>query len=362
MPALRSRPTAGRPGGSRPIRRCPAPRKGRSGGPAISPVNPHRVWAFDEFGSQISINTLLRSDDGGAHFRVTWPPAGATPSGGQPGEPGSTPVPGGPEPPGVRMVADPTHADTAYLGLQTSTTLPPPQAWARTEDGGRTWQPVPLPVATPFGDGTASPYASDVELYLDPHLPGLLALRVAGSPAPPGLPPDRRYVSADHGRTWRAVHCPGDLRGECPASTLDNVFGAGKAYGFYRDGVHAFAGAGAAGPRLALTARLPCRGAAVLDAAGGMRAGDPAYLLCQLPDDQRARLATLLPPSTFQHVRPDPGGGGLPEHGRGAQLAPPRPRRRLVSARAEGRCSAPRRRRASTCLWRNLAAGMRGEH
>jgi len=280
---------------------APADAGGSEWGAAISPVNPRRVWAFVVGGSQVSLDTMLRSDDGGAHWRVTWPPAGAAPSGGPPGGPPTTPVPGGPpEAPGVEMVADPTRADTAYLGLGTSTTLPPPQEWARTEDGGRTWQPVPLPVATPSGDGTASPYASDIELYADPHLPGLLALRVAGTPAPPGLPPDRRYVSADHGRTWRAVPCPGDLRGECPASTLDNVFGAGKAYGFYRDGVHAFAGAGPAGPRLALSARLPCRGAAVLEAAEGMRAGDPAYLLCRLPDDQRARLAGRLPPITFK--------------------------------------------------------------
>jgi len=284
---------------------APADAGGSEWGAAISSVDPRRVWAFVKFGSQISLNTLLRSDDGGAHFRVTWPPAGSAPSGGPPGGPATTPVPSGPESPGVGMVADPTSADTAYLGLQTSTTLPPPQAWARTEDGGRTWQPVPLPVATPFGDGTDSPYASNVELYDDLHLPGLLALRVAGSPAPPGLPPDRRYVSADHGRTWRAVPCPGDLRGECPASSLDNVFGAGKAYGFYHDGVHAFAGAGPAGPRLALSNRLPCRGAAVLDAAGGMRAGDPTYLLCRLPDDQRTRLAARLPPSTFQASDPN---------------------------------------------------------
>ena len=279
--------------------------QGSDWGAAISPVDPRRVWTFHKFGSQVSIDTLLRSDDGGAHFHVTWPPPGAAPTGGPPGGPATTPVPGGPpQAPPVEMVADPTRADTAYLGLDTSTTLPPPQQWARSEDGGRTWGPVALPVATPFGDGTDSPYASDIELYTDPHLPGLLALRVAGSPAPPGLPPDRRYVSADHGRTWRAVPCPGDLHGECPAYTLDNVFGAGKAYGFYRDGVHAFAGAGAAGPRLALSARLPCRGAAVLDAAGGMRAGDPAYLLCRLSDDQRARLAARLPPSTFHSSDP----------------------------------------------------------
>ena len=79
-------------------------------------------------------------------------------------------------------------------------------------------------------------------------------------------------------------------RGTCPAYTLDNVFGAGKAYGLYADGVHAFTGAGAAGPRLALSDRLPCRGADVLDAGGGAHAGDPVYLLCQAPPVQRTRL------------------------------------------------------------------------
>ena len=109
------------------------------------------------------------------------------------------------------------------------------------------------------------------------------------------VPPDRRWASLDRGTTWRQTVCPGDLRGECPAYVLDNVFGAGKAYGFYADGVHAFAGAGPAGPRLALSDRLPCRGADVLDVGGGSQAGDPAYLLCQASKRQRTKLSAMLP-------------------------------------------------------------------
>ena len=91
----------------------------------------------------------------------------------------------------------------------------------------------------------------------------------------PGVPADRRWTSLEHGTTWRQTLCPGDLRGTCPAYTLDNVFGPGKAYGFFADGVHAFAGAGRAGPRLALSDWLPCRGADVLDVGGGSHTGDP---------------------------------------------------------------------------------------
>ena len=110
----------------------------------------------------------------------------------------------------------------------------------------------------------------------------------------PGVPPDRRWASLDHGATWKQTVCLGDLRGTCPTYTLDNVFGAGKAYGFYADGVHAFVGAGPSGPRLALSDRLPCHGAGLLDAGGGAHAGDPVYVLCQAPLVQRTRLFALL--------------------------------------------------------------------
>ena len=129
-------------------------------------------------------------------------------------------------------------------------------------------------------------------LSVDPHLPGAIVLRAQHVT---GVPADRRWLSLDHGTTWKQIACPGALRGTCPAYTLDNVFGPGKAYGIYADGLHAFAGAGPAGLRLALSDRLPCRGADVLDAGGGARAGDPAYLLCQASKEQRTKLSAMLP-------------------------------------------------------------------
>ena len=93
------------------------------------------------------------------------------------------------------------------------------------------------------------------------------------------MPADRRYLSLDEGRTWRAAACPGDLHGLCPTFTVENVFGAGASYGFVHDGVYRFHGGGPAGARLALSARLPFSTAALIDVGAGMHAGDPIYLL-----------------------------------------------------------------------------------
>ena len=77
------------------------------------------------------------------------------------------------------------------------------------------------------------------------------------------------------------------MRGQCPTFTVDNVFGAGAAYGFVpaspdgrvRSGVYRFHGSGVAVARLALSARLPVRVEDLLDVQAGTRAGDPIYLL-----------------------------------------------------------------------------------
>ena len=111
----------------------------------------------------------------------------------------------------------------------------------------------------------------------------------------PGVPPDRRWASLDHGATWKQTVCLGDLRGTCPTYTLDNVFGAGKAYGFYADGVHPFAGAGPGVPTLPNPA--------------GARGGTGAAL--QLGHQPRR--------------------DALPQRGRRGQLAEAEPDGRLVS-------------------------------
>ena len=239
---------------------------------SISQADPKRAYAtfFDSFVA--SGHYAVRSDDGGAGWHVVTSDATAHPLRGG-GELSSYQLYG-------QVLADPTARDTVYLGL--GIPMPPRAVYlARSDDGGSSWGLLRLPL--PVNDNVVSgdeQNAQGFQLATDPHLPGAVVLTVVNVP---GVPADRRWASLDHGATWKRTVCSGDLRGTCPTYTLNNVFGAGKAYGFFADGVHAFVGAGPAGPRLALSSRLPCRGADVLDAGGGARAGDPAYLLCQTP-------------------------------------------------------------------------------
>jgi hypothetical protein len=95
------------------------------------------------------------------------------------------------------------------------------------------------------------------------------------------VPLDRRYLSADAGRTWRPARCPGDLNGSCPAFTVDSVFGAGASYGFVHDGIYSFQDGGSAGGRLRISDRLPFRTSDLLDVGAGNLAGDPIYALAR---------------------------------------------------------------------------------
>ena len=252
--------------------------------PSFSPVDPRRAYADVRQGEPGLEDVVGRSDDGGSHWRAVataLTPVDATVL----SSVGSV----------DETLPDPVARDTVYLGVGDPDPTPPIR-WLRSDDGGRTWHRLRLPASPSPDPGpvTNVRFADypGLPLSVDTHLPGAIVLRgtnVAGVPA------DRRWVSRDRGTTWKQTVCPGDLRGTCPTYTLDNVFGAGKAYGFYADGVHAFAGAGLAGPRLALSDRLPCRGADVLDAGGGAHMGDPAYLLCQASKGQRTKLSATLP-------------------------------------------------------------------
>jgi hypothetical protein len=76
--------------------------------------------------------------------------------------------------------------------------------------------------------------------------------------------------------------CPGDAGGACPRFTVDEALGVGASYGFVRDGIYPFHGAGSAGARLSLSDRLPFHHTAdLIDVAAGTHAGDPVYLLGQ---------------------------------------------------------------------------------
>ena len=254
----------------------------QEGALSISSVDPRRAYATVRQLETSEGDTVGRSDDGGGH----WHAIATT----------------GTSVDGTVLISlgfvdetlpDAMARDTVYLGLGGPDPTPP-TCWVRSEDGGHTWHRLQLPISSGPDPGTDAAFTAfpGLLLSIDPHLPGALVLTAVRVP---GVPIDRRWVSLDHGATWKQIACPGDLRGTCPTYTLDNVFGAGKAYGFYADGVHAFAGAGVAGPRLALSGRLPCRGADLLDVGGGARAGDPVYLLCQAPLVQRMRLSALLP-------------------------------------------------------------------
>ncbi len=180
-----------------------------------------------------------------------------------------------------RLVPDAVHATTVYAnmfagpiaGLPHGTSV----AVARSVDRGMTWTQVITPAETlPL---------QTFEVALDPRRRGGLV----GSTADTMVPADRHYLSGDGGRTWRVATCPGDVGGQCPTYTVDDVFGAGAAYGFVpaspdgriKGGIYRFHGSGPAEARLALSDHLPVRLAALLDVQAGTRAGDPIYLLVQ---------------------------------------------------------------------------------
>jgi len=63
-------------------------------------------------------------------------------------------------------------------------------------------------------------------------------------------------------------------------AVVDNAFRAGRPYGFYTDGIHAFAATGPAGPRLGgLSDHRPAAPTSIAEVQGGTRAGDPVYML-----------------------------------------------------------------------------------
>ena len=168
-------------------------------GLSFSPLDPRLVVVA--LASRNNGPLVVRSADGGSTWRYTLSDSTATAD----GTPIQNLIPGA-----VRMALDPTSARVVYLGYSSSMDAALP--WLRSADGGHTWHLLVFPVKLPQDGAT---------LGADPRLPGLLVARLID----PAIPLDRRYVSADHGGTWRAILCPGDLRGECPSPSWTTCSG-----------------------------------------------------------------------------------------------------------------------------------------
>ncbi len=189
-------------------------------------------------------------------------------------------------------VPDARDPTIVYVNLQSRDSPDFAGGGAVRSEHGRPWAVVAQP--------RARPPLRTFSVATDPHEAGLLVGRTQDR----GVPPDRVYLSADHGRTWRVAACPGVLRGSCPAATLDDAFGAGASYAFVGDGLYRFHGAGPATARLPLSARLPAPSRAIAAVAGGPRPGDPLYLTLKGPSGGGAPVfyRTLDTGRTWQRV------------------------------------------------------------
>jgi hypothetical protein len=224
----------------------------------LSPVAPQRLYAVVG-GGFYAPNVVARSDDAGRSFKVGNDPAALL---------------GSEAAAGFRtwgtLSPDPRRLNAVYvnvLRLDPRTSATVPGYAARSDDAGLTWTMVITP--------TASPPLQAFTVSTDPHE----GSQLVGTGYGPKVPADRRYLSADQGRTWKVARCPGDRKGHCPAFTLANVFGAGASYAFQPDGVYRFQGGGPATIRLTLSDHLPLPIPNLIDVEGGTKAGDPIYLL-----------------------------------------------------------------------------------
>jgi len=232
------------------------------GPPAPRPHGPQ--FLYTEYGGIGATDYLVGYGDITGHSPNGGPAGAGAPPDSVAGAPGSccfnAPIPD---------ARDPT---TVYVNLVNNEGLPgsPPGGAVRSEHN-RPWAVVARP--------RARPSLRTFSVATDPHEADLLV----GRTQDPSVPPDRVYLSADHGRTWRPAACPGVLRGACPAATIDNAFGAGASYAFVGDSLYRFHGAGPATARLPLSARLPVPSRAIAAVAGRTHPGDPVYLTLKGP-------------------------------------------------------------------------------
>jgi hypothetical protein len=194
---------------------------------ALSPFVAGEVYAYDG-----STTTLSRSTDFGSTYTTIKDPAGLDPAS-SPGDDAFTPV----------LVPDITRRGVLYAGGQDEDGDPTRFLALSTNDGS-TWHKIPPP----------SGLSGNFQISTDIHLPDMLIVQPADNRSNPA---DHIYVTADGGATWVRRACPGALHGACPTAVVDNGFGTGSSYALYPDGIHAFHGAGAAGPLLPISANLP---------------------------------------------------------------------------------------------------------
>ncbi len=252
------------------------------GPPAPRPHGPQ--FLYTEYGGIGATDHLVGYGDITGHSPNGGPAGAGAPPDSAAGAPGSccnsAPVPD---------VRDPT---IVYVNLQSRDSPDFAEGGAVRSEHDRAWAVVAQPRAR-------SPLRT-FSVATDPHEAGLLVGRTQDA----GVPPDRVYLSADHGRTWRATACPGVLRGACPAATIDGAFGAGASYAFVGDGLYRFHGGGPATDRLPLSARLPVPSRAIAAVAGGTHPGDPVYLTLKGPAGAGATVfyRTLDAGRTWQRV------------------------------------------------------------
>lgn len=242
----------------------------------VSPLSSRHVFAAEQvktnsFGAVQNIYILV-SEDSGAHWQR--PPHGIYDA------PSLRSMSTG-DLVMVGIVADPSLLNTLYVGLiGNSPNRGYPIVWLRSDDAGGTWTSIPEPAGLSGID--------HMMLQTDPSFPGKIEAQpsayipnvpVAATRAE-GVRADVRYVSSNQGRAWLRTVCPGDFQGTCPRFILYNVFGVGKSFALLPDGVHAFRGSGASGPRMDL--KLPV--ASVVEAEGGSHYGDPVYVLGHGPN------------------------------------------------------------------------------
>jgi photosystem II stability/assembly factor-like uncharacterized protein len=138
---------------------------------------------------------ILRTDDGGARWRLV-----ELTTGGSPGHPTRGAIPFGCD----KSVAVFSSARTGWVGGACAGGRP---AFWVSRDGGRTWRHQPLPMPSGAGELESCACGITPPVFTSPADGALWA---SGLPGPPARA-DAVYLTRDGGRTWTPVRLPGDM-------------------------------------------------------------------------------------------------------------------------------------------------------